>query len=309
MTWKYYNPKTTNLFTEKKFLFTLGCKEGAYKALVTSKYLHYFKEKKLKKDGIRFREIYKPDKKLKVLLKKINKILSKGSFPPTIHCGPKGRSIITATRKHKNFSNHISLDIDSFFDSIQTHVTKKALIDAGFNVQITDLIVSACVEDDKLPQGFPTSSILSALVISQCIEDFYQNFSSKNVALSVYADDILLSSNDRVLISEAENFIEEKLLMVGLRLNKNKRETGRKGERFLWLGLQINPWVAVPRKKLAELQQKAYLFKRTGNIPLDFKPKNGDNPRKSWKRSIRGKVLYSRLTNHNKLHEKITLLL
>lgn len=305
-TWKYYDQRKLKIFTLKRFLYVLDYKKKDFDLIVKNKDQHYIKVKKMKRDGINYREIYKPDSQLKSLLKSINKrILAKGHFPTTIHCGPKGRSIVTATKYHKNFTHHVSLDINAFFDKVTMNATNIALKNAGFNERVANIIIQASIEDNRLPQGFPTSSILSALVISISLEDFYKIFDKKMIILSVYADDILLSSNNKEVLTDAEKYIEKNLKSVGLELNKDKRTIGKKGSKFLWLGLQINPWVTIPREKMVRLQKEAYEYKTQGILPNDFKPKKKGDIKKQWKKSVKGKIQFAKMTNRNKLQQKI----
>jgi hypothetical protein len=306
MEWKYYDQRKLNIFTFKRFLYVLGYKNKDFKLIVENKNKHYIKVKKIKRDGINYREIYKPDIHFKQLLKNINKkILTKGHFPTTIHCGPKGRSIMTATKYHKNFNHHISLDINNFFDKVTKNITGEALKNAGFNKCVANLIIQASVEDNRLPQGFPTSSILSALVISLSLIDFYKSFNKNLIILSVYADDILLSSDNHEILINAEKYIEKKLKDIGLELNKDKKVVGKKGSKFLWLGLQINPWVTVPREKMIQLQKDVYRYKTQGILPDSFKPKKKGDVNEQWKKSVRGKIQFAKMTNKNKLQNNI----
>lgn len=293
------------IYTEKHFLYLLDVKKKNFVELVNNKKLYYKKSKKLKSDGIREREIYEPVWDLKIILRKISRrYLLKLDYPSFIHCGPEGRSILTAAKGHKYYIYHVSLDIDSFFDKVSKEVVSTTLKHVGIEPAIANLIIDIAVEDNKLPQGFPTSSHLSALVVSKVLEDFYHTFDRKNIILSLYADDILLSSNDRSLIEQAEKFIAERIDSVGLSLNE-KREEGRKGSRFIWLGLQIHPWVSIPREKLKELQKSIYEYKVNGVIPKDFKPKKKGRLKKKWEESLMGKVVFIKSVNKNKLIDKI----
>lgn len=162
MSWQYCNSKSfPQIFTEKSFFFLIDIKKKDFIKLANEKDSHYKKERKLKSDGVRYREIYKPDRELKVLLKKINKrYLSKFNYPPFAHCGPKGRSIVTACKGHSVFSYHTSLDVESFFDRVSKQVVEETLSKMGIKRAVIELISVMAVEDNRLPQGFPTSSLL-----------------------------------------------------------------------------------------------------------------------------------------------------
>lgn len=307
MPWQYSNSKSfPHIFTEKSFFFLIDTKKKDFTKLAAEKSSHYRKDRKLKSDGIRYREIYKPDRELKILLKKINKrYLSKFNYPSFAHCGPKGRSIVTACKGHSRFSYHTSLDVESFFDRVSKKVVEETLSKVGVKKPIIKLISSMAVEDNRLPQGFPTSSLLSTLAISLVLQDFYLVFKKTELCLSLYADDILISSNDKKLIAAAEKIITEKIETIQLSLNSEKKVEGS-GNNFVWLGLHIHPWISLPRKKLTDLQKKVYTYKTKGTIPEDFKPKRKGKLNKQWEESVRGKVVFAQSVSKNKLLEKIS---
>ncbi len=82
MAWQYRTRDFPQIYTPKSFFFLTKIKPRVYFEIVSNKSAHYQKEKKLKSDGIRFREIYKPDYVLKTVLKNVNKkYISKINFP------------------------------------------------------------------------------------------------------------------------------------------------------------------------------------------------------------------------------------
>jgi len=306
MSWRYCSSKSfPKIFTQKSFLFLIHVKRRNFVKLSEEKSFHYKKTKKLKRDGIKYREIYKPDRELKFILKKINrKYLSKFDFPPFVHCGPRGKSIVTAAQGHTEFSHHVSLDIESFFDRVTKKVTEETLIKIGVNKNIVELISGIAIEDNRIPQGFPTSSSLSALVVSFVLQDFCLHFNKGEIIFSLYADDILISSNNESLLKLAEKFIDKQLWSIGLSLN-SKKEVGKKGKKFKWLGLQIHPWISLPRKTMVDLQKRVYEYKTNGIIPEDFKPKKRGQIKKQWEQSVKGKIVFAQSVSENKLLEKI----
>lgn len=308
MSWNYRSNKDfPKVYTDRHFLYLIKEKKKSFIEFCSNKNLYYKKGTEPKSDG-GHREIYKPVWELKVILKKINRrYLSKLNYPLFIHCGPKGRSIVTACRPHMNFNLHLALDIESFFDRVSKNVTTDTLKKIGIEKPIIKMIADISVEDNRLPQGFPTSSLLSTLAVSFVLQDFYSNFSKKDLALSLYADDILISSNDRELICNVEKFIKKRIDTIGLSLNSQKRDFGKKGEKFVWLGLQIHPWVSIPRDKLRILQKEVYTYKTEGIVPENFKPdiKIKRRRKKKWKESVRGKTIFAQSVSQNKLIEKI----
>lgn len=305
--WVYRTALFPRVFTEKAFLYLIGTKRREFLELTGNKSLFYKIDKEPKKSG-GFREIYKPRWKLKVLLRKINsRILSRLNFPDFVHCGPSGKSIVTAAKKHNKFEFHLSLDIKSFFDKVSEKTTSGILRKIGVNKEITQTIVKAAVENDRLPQGFPTSPLLATLVVSYILQNFYSVFDREKMLISVYADDILVSSDDEEMIWGAKKYIEEEINNVGLKLN-SKECFAKNGEQFTWLSLRIYPWVTLPRKELLSIEKVIYEYKETGVVPPDFKPKKLPKKpydiRELWEESIKGKIVFAKSVSHTKLADK-----
>lgn len=305
--WIFRTVLFPNVFTEKALLYLVGTKKREFLELVASKTLFYKIDKEPKKSG-GFRDIYKPAWRLKILLKKINsRVLSRLNFPDFVHCGPAGRSIVTAARGHNNFKLHLSLDVKAFFDNIEETTVRDILQKVGVTKEVTSTIVAVAVEHNRLPQGFPTSPLLAALVISYATQGFYNRFNYKEILLSIYADDILISSDDEAQLLEAKKFIQERLGTVGLELN-SKECFAKNGEKFTWLSLQIYPWVTIPRKEVLALEKLIYEYKMTGVVPSDFQPKK--LPRKPydlrelWEASLKGKITFVKSVSNTKLATK-----
>lgn len=305
--WVYRTVIFPRVFTEKALLYLVGTKRREFLELTENKSLFYKIDKEPKKNG-GFRDIYKPHWRLKILLRKINsRVLSKLNFPDFVHCGPSGRSIVTAARGHNKFKFHLSLDIKSFFDKVSEKTTSDILRKIGVNKEITTTIVRVAVEHDRLPQGFPTSPLLATLVVSYVLQDFHSAFDRKKMLISIYADDILISSDDEEMIWRAKKYIEDEIDNVGLSLN-TKECFAKNGEQFTWLSLQVYPWVTLPRKELLSIEKIIYKYKETGIVPLDFRPKK--IPRKPydirelWEESIKGKVIFAKSVSHTKLADK-----
>lgn len=305
--WVYRTALFPRVFTEKAFLYLVATKRREFLGVTGDKSLFYKTDKEPKKSG-GFRDIYKPQWRLKVLLKRINsRVLSKLNFPNFVHCGPSGRSIVTAAKGHNKFQLHLSLDIKSFFDQVSEKTTSDILRKIGVNKEITHTIVKAAVEHNRLPQGFPTSPLLATLVVSYILQDFYFVFDREKILISVYADDILISSDDEEMIWGAKGYVEGEINKVGLKLN-SKECFAKSGEQFTWLSLRIYPWVTLPRKELLSIEKIIYEYKETGIVPPDFKPKKLPkkpyNIRELWEESIRGKVVFAKSVSHTKLADK-----
>lgn len=305
--WIFRGALFPRVYTERSLLYFLGVRKRDFLELTTDKSLFSKVDKEPRKSG-GFRDIYKPHWRLKALLRKLNsRVLSRLDFPSFVHCGPSGRSIVTAARGHDEFKWHLSLDVKSFFDNVSEEITADTLKKIGVTKGVVAMILRASVEDDRLPQGFPTSPVLAALVISYVLQDFYQSFARDNILLSIYADDILLSSNDEALIWTAKKYIAGKLNSVGLSLN-SKESYAKNGQQFTWLSLQVYPWVTLPRKVQLALEKRVYEYKTYGTMPADFAPKKplkkDQSLTSAWEESLKGRAVFFKSISKNRVTDK-----
>jgi hypothetical protein len=306
--WNFRTNLFPRVYTESALLHLLAVKKRDYLLLTADKKKLCVIVHEPKKSG-GTRTIYKPSHKLKWLLKLLNKrYLSRLEFPNFVHCGPDGRSILTAVKGHNLYKYHLSLDITAFFDSVSESTLRTVFKNTGINKAISLFLIRASVEDNQLPQGFPTSSLLSALVVSSLLEDFYTYMAGEVILLSVYADDIIISANDKQTHLKPTNFIESRLKPHGLNLKSEKEHLVRNGEKFTWLGLQVYPWIALPRKELLAIEKRVYEYKVYGIIPKDFtpkkKPKNEAELREAYGASLNGQINFARSINKNTLPVK-----
>lgn len=183
--WIFRDITFPRVYTKKALLYLLGVKKIEFIKLTEDKSRFYKIDKEPKKSG-GFRDIYKPHWRLKSLLRKLNgRVLSRLNFPGFVHCGPSGRSIVTAARGHSKFKIHLSLDITSFFDNVSEAVMTSTLRQIGIRKEVVAVIVKSGIEDNRLPQGFPTSPLLSTLVISYQLQDFDLFFEREKILLSL----------------------------------------------------------------------------------------------------------------------------
>jgi hypothetical protein len=264
MSWNYRKPKISQVFTKRRFLHVIKYGEKVFDDILGKKSSSYRTYKKRKKSG-GFREIFVPDKALKRLQQQVHgRVLQEINFPSFIHCGPKGKSVVSALRGHERYTYHQTLDVKGFFDSVTGNTLLKALRRAGFNPAVSGLICAVAVEQNKLAQGFPTSPLLSSLVLSLALRDFYKVFGSRGVLLSAYADDLMISSDDKQAIEEAKEYVQLGIANFGLSLN-SKGGLSKNGEDFTWLGLRVFPRAVVPKKKLQRLERALYKLKFYGD--------------------------------------------
>jgi len=160
----------------------------------------------------------------------------------------RGATLIQAVEPHAKSRAFFQTDLERFFDSITIQLIRKVLVEN--QTPVTDLqhhlehILTLLTIDGKLPIGFSTSPILSNACLLSFDQRLAQISHDRGWIYTRYADDIMLSSQDRSDLSDAGTVIEECLAVEiggGFNLNPAKSKLTTIGRKVKHLGLVILP--------------------------------------------------------------------
>jgi len=160
-----------------------------------------------KKSGGR-REICSPQKGLKRIQRKLNIVFQaiySNSIPKPAHGFIKEKSIITNAKKHIGKKFVLNIDLQDFFPSVHFGRIKGLLQSEPFslNNNAAASIANLCCYKGKLPQGSPTSPILTNLICLRLDKQLNRFARENNLTYTRYADDITFSCNEDIF---PENF-------------------------------------------------------------------------------------------------------
>lgn len=244
-------------------------------------YNAYFKENKYKKFNIPkkrggYREICAPKKALKNILNSINIILNSVYTPQkACHGFTKNKSIITNAKNHISKNYVYNIDLEDFFTSIhQARIWKKLQL-PPFNLKDTKIEIANLLsglicyqgnDSNYLPQGAPTSPILSNIICERLDRRLLGVAKRFNVKYSRYADDLTFSSNHNVY-QDGSDFITELKKIIyneNFKINEKKTRLQKKGYRQEVTGIIVNDKLNVKRKFIQELRFDIHLVERYG---------------------------------------------
>ena len=230
-----------------------------------------------KKNG-KLREISAPNRNLKDILYYLNMMLGE-----VYQAGPsamgfvKGRSIVDNANLHVGQNYVLNLDLSDFFTSVsQSRVCKRLqLAPFCFNENVAKAISGLCckklVKDGKkgcvLPQGAPTSPLLTNAVCDFLDKKLRQLSSRNGVKYSRYADDMTFSSmhnvyqEDNTFMKNLFSIIKEERFTV----NPDKTRLQKKGERQEVTGLTVNDKVNTVHKYTRDLRNILYIWEKYGH--------------------------------------------
>lgn len=164
----------------------------------------------------------------------------------------KGATLVQAVEPHANSRAFFQTDLERFFDSITTPLVRKVLMESA--TPVADLhdhlehILGLLTIDGKLPIGYSTSPIVSNACLLSFDRRMAQISQDRGWIYTRYADDIMLSTQERANLSDAEAVIEDCLaseLGDKFNLNPAKSKLTTVGRKVKLLGLVILPTGAI----------------------------------------------------------------
>lgn len=251
-----------------------------YKANIESFYKKFYLPKK---DGTK-REIYASQGRLKDVQKRLEEALveyneqilaKKRTKTNTSHGFIKGKSIITNASIHRNKRFVINLDLQDFFPTLHFgrivgYFEKNR--DYCFPHAVAVYIARIVCIEGKLPQGAPTSPIISNLICQ--ILDYRILSIAKRFKLdySRYADDLTFSTNRKDFLRDYDSFINEiteEIEKAGFVVNQNKTRIEFRDSRQTVTGLVVNKKISVRREFIKETRAMTHSLLTKGSYTKD----------------------------------------
>ncbi|MBL8821376.1 MAG: RNA-directed DNA polymerase [Planctomycetia bacterium] len=226
-----FNPRDTNLLAPH--LIPLG----------------YWWHKIPKRSG-KPRMLYSPNPRLKLLQKLLlRKVFAKLAVHSACKGFRRGQSNCTHARLHVGKAVVVRIDIKDFFHSTSGNQVYDFFRRIGWNHEAASLIQAICTRKNRLPQGAPTSPILSNLV-NYRMDARLAGLAGKSQAIySRYADDLIFSfeQDNRRFIRGVIRRVVSILFESGYTINRTKLNVMRQHNRQVVTGLVVNRKVHLPR--------------------------------------------------------------
>ncbi|WP_258728762.1 reverse transcriptase domain-containing protein [Bacillus atrophaeus] len=241
---------------------------------VTPKHLHYilYKKKDIyyqfdipKKNG-GTREIFAPCDSLRILQQKLNYILSLIYKPKyTIHGFVKGRGIVSNAKQHLGKNYILNFDLHDFFPSINFGRVRGILKGYfGMGDHAATIIANICCFNNSLPQGSPTSPILSNMICFNLDKELQFIAKQHSCIYTRYADDITFSTTKKdfpksvAFKTDSQIFLGKKILKVieknGFKVNENKTRLHNRYQNLSVTGITVNEKLNVPRNYIKKIR-------------------------------------------------------
>ena len=271
----------------RNMLFELTrCAQKHYKLIMLRK----------KNGGLRY--IHSPDTDLKhAQVQILKKILNNIEVSQYATAYIKGKKLKDNASPHINHKYLLKMDITDFFGSI----TYLQVISSAFNskmypVQIGAMLTSLCCLNDVLPQGAPTSPMLSNIVMKN-FDDIIGNWcKEKNITYTRYCDDLTFSADTQLygVYLKVKDMLERR----GFEVNESKTKFISNSSSQRVTGLTVNEKVSIPNDYKRKLRQEVYYALKFGladSIVKDNKVeyiKRGMPNIHSYFSHLKGKMFY-----------------
>jgi hypothetical protein len=245
-----------------------------------------------KKNGMRI--IHAPCDELKEKQREYlaNEIRIQTKWPKGLTAFLPGRSIVDAARPHVGKAFLVHVDIKDFFHHVtKAHVVRAMIFDRYLPREIETrlspissmdwkrlgppygLLDLAFIPSPKvpgeecLPQGGPLSPHLSLMASKPIYFKVLKMVRRLNLNASVtmYADGIFLSSDDKRVIPVGLHGVERILATEGFKVNRDKFRVTRQSASQRVCGISVNRKLSVPKNKRREIRGRIH------NLYMDSK--------------------------------------
>lgn len=262
------------------------------------------------------RLISSPSKKLKAIQFKLKDVLYE-IYPnkSPVHGFAKNKSIVTNAENHLDKRYIFNLDLSDFFGSIHfgriRNLFKSRLF--NFNHSVATILAQICCLNNSLPQGAPTSPIISNMIAWKLDSQLQHLAKKTNSTYTRYADDISFSftcnktrlPEDIVVFKDDKAYPGYKLIRIieenGFKINDDKVRLCSKLTRMEVTGLTVNEFPNVDRQYIRQLSSMLHAWRKYGYeaAEKEYNEKykgihKASNKPKSYLHVIKGKLAFLR---------------
>ena len=225
-----------------------------------------YKEFSIAKKNGGYRVIENPEKKLKIIQKKINGYLQAvyTVYKPTCSYGfiSKQNSIYQQrlgikenALQHVNKNQVLNLDIETFFPNIKGKQVLNIFLNPPFNfdTRLATALGLLCIYKAHLPSGAPSSPIISNFVCMNLDKELMYYCKLKKITYTRYADDLSFSTK-KYFNSRTIKDLKQIVTQNGFKLNAKKTKLFKKNEQQKVTGLIVNKKINLDRNYIKEIK-------------------------------------------------------
>lgn len=230
------------------------------------------------------------------LLKQIQRLIAEKilAFEPISQYATaykSGASVVKNSVCHVGKEKVLKLDIKHFFDSIRyIQVKDRVFPSVRFSEKNRILLTMLCYYKDKLPQGAPSSPVITNIIMRDFDETVGAWCAKQGIAYTRYCDDMTFSG-----AFDASNVIEyvaAELKKYGFLLNEKKTSTVPPSRRQLVTGVVVNQKPNTPCESRKKLRQEVFYCRKYGVNGHLERIGSRQNP-KEYLQSLLGRISFA----------------
>lgn len=195
----------------------------------------------------------------------LTKILEKIEIPDYVFAFEKMKSIPEMAAKHVGKNIVLSVDLEDFFHSIkQSKLYEILTTQLGIAEKPARTISELATFKSFVPQGGLTSpkvaNIVTAATFGPDIKEYCDNH---NIEVTIYADDVTMSTNEEINVSQVLSDITGIIRRNGFRINLDKTKVMYKGNRQYVCGVVVNSktnLIAKERRRLRAIVHNITMY-------------------------------------------------
>jgi len=188
----------------------------------------------------------------------------------------RGHSILTNAAPHSRRRLVLNVDLQDFFLSITSGRVYGALVANPYNLpsSVARIITKLCCFNDSLPQGAPTSPIISNMICWRLDRDLERLAKRFRCTYTRYADDLTFSGNAASFHSDmihsaggkwvVGQHLEQSIRSNGFSVNPQKTRLAPKNTRQQVTGLVVNSHPNVDRRFVRQIRAMLHAWRKHG---------------------------------------------
>ncbi len=169
------------------------------------------------------RKISTPVTALKIIQRKLNQVLQHVYQPrPSVHSFITGENIVKNAKAHLGREWVLNIDLKDFFPSITFPRIRGLFIAKPYEIapDAATILAQICCFEDKLPQGAPTSPIVSNMICARLANELGRLARKHKCRYTRYVDDITFSTYEHDFPSALAKINSLGEIEVGDELNR-----------------------------------------------------------------------------------------
>lgn len=228
------------------------------------------------------RKISSPSTDLKIIQQRLSKLLYECyDFLEVQHGFIPNKSCVTNANQHVGKRFVLNIDLENFFDTIHFGRVQGLFMNNPFkfNRELATFIAKLVCENGKLPQGAPTSPVISNIICYKMDKELTYLARKNRCVYTRYADDITFSTNsdkfpsqiayehfNEIVLSDALINIVNGGFDTGFRINTSKTRLSKKMVRQEVTGITVNDKLNLNKKYIKNIRAMLHSIKVIGFI-------------------------------------------